>query len=81
MQNSTDCRNTFLSDLLRFDTAIATWVVVHSEIPGFAPRANHTAVRVGQQIWVVGGSNKDLVQGDVAVLDLTTMQWTMPQLK
>lgn len=74
-------RSKFTSDLLKFNTRTSTWSVLTAAIPDWQPRANHTAVRVADEVWVVGGSNSSSVLGDVAVLDLRTQQWRMPQLK
>jgi hypothetical protein len=35
---------------------------------------------VHNSIWVIGGSDSNDVFGDVAVLDLKTLQWSCPQL-
>ena len=47
----------------------------------FAPRAGHTAVPVGREIWVLGGSNNECIFSDVAVLDVDKRVWRFPTIK
>jgi hypothetical protein len=62
------------------DTELPQWELCTEPLP-FAARGHHTAIVVGTDLWVIGGSNQDSVLSDVAVLNLETLQWTLPQLR
>ena len=50
-------------------------------ISGESPkaRAAHTCTRIGDLLYVFGGESSDGRLNDVAVLDMTTRQWTFPK--
>ncbi len=57
-------RDTWHADITSFNTVTARWDRAHARVP-FAPRAYHTATLVGDEIVVVGGSDKDEPFDDV----------------
>jgi hypothetical protein len=48
--------------------------------PGAAPRCYHSATLVGDEVWVVGGSDAARVVDDVWVFDLRVRAWRAPAL-
>eukprot|EP00873_Tetraselmis_striata_P017591 jgi/Tetstr1/437855/TSEL_026495.t1 len=70
-------RNSYLSDMLRFDMDSRQWDRPPARVP-FGSRAYFTATLVQEQIWVVGGSSVDHVVRDVHVFDLGTQRWFKP---
>ena len=43
-----------------------------------SPRDSHTATRVGNRMFVIGGWDEHRVYGDVHVLELDSMRWIQP---
>lgn len=60
--------------MLRFDTVSQRWESGFNSLP-FQGRAYHTAVLLGNKIWVMGGSNECTAFHDTWVLDTETLAW------
>lgn len=73
--------NVFFNDAWVLDTETEKWEQLQERC-AFSPRAYHTATFVGnEEIWVIGGSDKDVMYGDVHVLNTNTLEWTSPSTK
>ncbi|XP_052308744.1 uncharacterized protein LOC112327529 isoform X3 [Populus trichocarpa] len=66
----------YLNDLHVLDLKSMRWTSpeVKGSIP--APRDSHSAVEIGNKLFVYGGDRGDRYHGDVDVLDTDTMTWT-----
>ncbi|WCJ43060.1 Rho GTPase-activating protein gacHH [Euphorbia peplus] len=66
----------YLNDLHVLDLKTMMWSSpeVKGEIP--VPRDSHSAVAIGNRLFVYGGDRGDRYHGDVDVLDTNTMTWT-----
>eukprot|EP00240_Pyramimonas_obovata_P004075 CAMPEP_0118947702 /NCGR_PEP_ID=MMETSP1169-20130426/46523_1 /TAXON_ID=36882 /ORGANISM="Pyramimonas obovata, Strain CCMP722" /LENGTH=370 /DNA_ID=CAMNT_0006893969 /DNA_START=349 /DNA_END=1459 /DNA_ORIENTATION=- len=64
----------FFNDTLRLDLQHNRWERLCLDAP-FAPRAYHSATLVGEEIWLIGGSDLSHIYPDVHVLDLVTLTW------
>ncbi|KAL0375836.1 UNVERIFIED_CONTAM: Rho GTPase-activating protein gacHH [Sesamum calycinum] len=66
----------YLNDLHILDMKNMEWSSpeVRGNVP--APRDSHSAVAVGNRLFVFGGDSGDRYQGDVSVLDLNKLIWS-----
>ncbi|XP_065851932.1 protein GLUTELIN PRECURSOR ACCUMULATION 3-like [Euphorbia lathyris] len=66
----------YLNDLHVLDLKTMTWSSpeVKGDVP--VPRDSHSAVAIGNKLFVYGGDRGDRYHGDVDVLDTNTMIWT-----
>ncbi|ONM31636.1 Galactose oxidase/kelch repeat superfamily protein [Zea mays] len=72
----------YLCDVHVLDVPTMTWS--SPEVRGGhapAPRDSHSAVAVGRRLFVFGGDCGDRYHGDVDVLDVDTMAWSMFPVK
>lgn len=72
--NPRPCRQDCYEGVCRLDAASAKWNTGFLQ-PPFGGRRYHTAVALGSDIWVVGGSDDKDVNSQVHVLDTKTLQW------
>ena len=72
---------TFAGDVLKLELSTGRWSRVCA-VP-FKPRAYHAALSAagGDELWVIGGSDTDVVLSDVWVLDTRSWQWRKVNLK
>ncbi|XP_024402653.1 uncharacterized protein [Physcomitrium patens] len=68
--------NIFFNDAWVFDTETEQWQQLQAHC-AFSPRAYHTATLTGDgELWVIGGSDRDVMHGDVHMLSTKTLEWT-----
>lgn len=66
----------FSTDVQQYDIFSNIWCSVNTfgEVP--SPRCCHTANRVGDEMFVFGGMNEDIIYDDLYSLNLKTMTWS-----
>lgn len=66
----------YLNDLHVLDLKTMRWSSpeVKGEMP--APRDSHSAVAIGNRLYIYGGDCGDRYQGDIDVLDMDTLMWS-----
>lgn len=72
--------STFYQDVLCLSYGDRKWNLLCETLP-FPARANHTATLVGTKIWLIGGSNNEVVMADVHVYDTASGQWSTPEIR
>jgi hypothetical protein len=71
----------FVNDVWQFDTKLNSWSKLDTRGVKAPASAYHSAVVVGNHMWVFGGRNDKSVLGDeVYVLDLDILTWQKPLL-
>jgi N-acetylneuraminic acid mutarotase len=67
--------NVFHNDVWVFDTETERWQLLQMHA-AVSPRAYHTATLVGdEELWIIGGSDKVTMFGDVHMLNTRTLEW------
>ena len=70
--------NTFFNDIWVFDTETEQWQQLQAHA-SLSPRAYHTATLVRDcELWVIGGSDKDVMYGDVHMFNTDTLEVYCP---
>lgn len=66
----------YLNDVHVLDLKTMEWSSPDVRGTAPAPRDSHSAVAVGNRLFVFGGDSGDRYQGDVSVLDMNKMVWS-----
>ncbi|KAL0084102.1 hypothetical protein F4703DRAFT_1858449 [Phycomyces blakesleeanus] len=64
-----------LNDVAILDTTTWIWSIPNCTGTGLT-RSNHTSIVIGNQLWVIAGSNGPTKAVDIQILDLDTYTWT-----
>ncbi|KAF2324023.1 hypothetical protein GH714_006242 [Hevea brasiliensis] len=75
------CGGVHFSDVLMLNLDTMSWNTLVTTGQGPGPRDSHSAVLVGRQMFVFGGTNGSKKVNDLHVLDLATKEWIRPQCK
>ncbi|CAN0897263.1 Acyl-CoA-binding domain-containing protein 4 [Linum grandiflorum] len=77
------CGGQHLSDVQMLNMATMTWTSLETTGPNPGPRDSHSAVILGNQMVVFGGStnNGSRKVNDLHILDLLTNRWFVPQCR
>lgn len=75
------CGGLHFSDVLMLNLDTMSWNILASTGQGPGPRDSHSAVLVGRQMFVFGGTNGSKKVNDLHVLDLVTKEWIRPECK
>ncbi|KAL2490161.1 Uncharacterized protein Adt_25789 [Abeliophyllum distichum] len=66
----------YLNDLHVLDLKTMGWTSLEVQVNIPAPRDSHSAVAVGNRLFVYGGDSGDRYQRDVNVFDMNTLTWS-----
>lgn len=75
------CGGLDFSDVLMLNLATMVWNPLATTGQGPGPRDSHSAVLVGGQMIIFGGTNGSRKVNDLHVLDLGSKEWISPQCK
>ncbi|KAD2805962.1 hypothetical protein R6Q59_027963 [Mikania micrantha] len=72
-----DTQNYYLSDVQMLDTDTLTWTKLVTNGELLPPRAGHTTIALGKNLFVFGGfTDAEDLYDDLYMLDLETFKWT-----
>ena len=73
--------NIFHNDVWVFDTDTEQWQLLQAHA-SISPRAYHTATLVADcELWIIGGSDKVTMYGDIHMFNTKTLEWTSPDTR
>eukprot|EP01112_Ceratiomyxa_fruticulosa_P000175 TRINITY_DN1018_c0_g2_i5.p1 TRINITY_DN1018_c0_g2~~TRINITY_DN1018_c0_g2_i5.p1 ORF type:complete len:592 (+),score=135.87 TRINITY_DN1018_c0_g2_i5:256-2031(+) len=74
-------RTVYLNDIVLYHAITKEWIAAYACGNCPSGRSKHTATRVGNFLFIIGGGDGVRLYDDVFVLDLESMTWSSPPLK
>ena len=68
------------NDMWCFNLSTGLWSSIEYVNTACDPRAGHSLFAIGQKIYVYGGWNLESQFNDIAVFNLSTREWTIPDI-